>query len=473
MKLRKIFTSVIAGVLAVGMMATAASCELISGFLPGLDSANSSSSTPEQVEKKSYQLTGEYKENLAALGGGFDFLLNLNDDGSAVLARYNPFSYNGDDAATNRAYDAEYMKGTWKAAKKDGVDCLQIKLAVHNEDGTTTNDVTAYAYDVAGVYSFELNFPLVVGMSFTRTCTLSGGESKVYADANAFIQAKKLTFEAPANIARFDSVNEEGEKTNGTVYVQEDGTLLAYSGYTHFATGAYTKSTEGETVNFGITMEGKEVEVTVEGNKASFSCVYSMGGGYDITYNFVCEDISVLPNLGAAASTEVKYLGSYGEGNYSITILSETECKYANEAYVSMGLTGFECTYTKDANGTLTLTVKEEPTNPMLQGVWAGMQALTWTITGENTMAVKYFGTSGDATYSITILSDTECKYANEAYVSMGLSGFECTYVKAEDGTLTLTVKEEPTNPMLQGVWAGMKDITWKLGAGATMTTVA
>ena len=106
MKLRKIFTSVIAGVLAVGMMAMAASCELISGFLPGLDSANSSSSTPEQVEKKSYQLTGEYKENLAALGGGFDFLLNLNDDGSAVLARYNPFSYNGDDAATNRAYDA-------------------------------------------------------------------------------------------------------------------------------------------------------------------------------------------------------------------------------------------------------------------------------------------------------------------------------------------------------------------------------
>ncbi len=464
MKLRKIFATLIAGVLAIGMMATAASCF-------GPDETESGSSQQEAV-KKSYQFVGEFKENLAALGGGFDFMLDLKDDGSAVLARYNPFSYNADDAATNSAYNAEYMKGTWKEAQKDGVDCLQIKLAVYKEDGTTTNDITAYAYDVAGVYSFDLNFPLVVGMSFSRTATLSGGETKTYADANAFIQAKKLTFEAPASVALFESVNEEGEKTGGKVYVQEDGTMLAYSGYTHFATGAYTKSTAGEAITFGVTMEGEAVEVSVEGKKASFSYVYSMGGGYDTTYNFVCEDISVLPDLGATAPTEVKYAGTYGEGSYSITILSETECNYANEAYVAMGLSGFVCTYTKDANGTLTLTAKEEPTNPMLQGVWATMKAMTWTITGENTMAVKYFGTSGDATYSITMLSDTECKYANEAYVAMGLGGFDCTYTKAEDGALTLTIKAEPTNAALQGIWAGMKDIQWKLGEGATMTVV-
>ncbi len=468
MKLKKIFANLIAGVLAIGMMATTVACG------GGETSSKPESSTQEPAEKKSYQLVGEYKENLSVLGGGFDFMLNLNDDGNAVLARYNPFTYNGDDAATNTAFTAEYMKGTWKATAKDGVDCLQIKLAVHKDDGTTTNDITAYAYDVAGVYSFDLSFPLVVGMSFTRTCTLSGGETKTYADANAFIQAKKLTFEAPASVAIFESVNEEGEKTGGKVYVQEDGTMLAYAGYTEFATGVYTKSTAGETITFGVTMEGETVEVSVEGKKASFSYVYSMGGGYDTTYNFVCDDISVLPDLGGAdAPTEVKYTGSYGETNYSITILSETECKYANEAYVAMGLSGFECIYTKDANGTLTLTAKEEPTNPMLQGVWAGMKNMTWTVNDkDNTMAVKYFGKSGENTYSITMISDTECKYANEAYVAMGLGGFDCTYVKAEDGTLTLTIKVEPTNQALVGIWAGMKDIQWKIGEGATMTVV-
>ncbi len=460
MKLKKLFAAMLAGVMALGTMAFVTACGEPD---PGPD--------PTPAETKSYQLVGEFKEDLAALGGGFDFMLNLNEDGTAVLARYNPFTYNGDDAATNSAYEAEYMKGTWKEAEKDGVECLQIKLAVYQKDGTTVNDTTSYAYDVAGVYSFDLNFPLVVGMSFSRTCTLSGGETKIYADANAFIQAKKLTFTEPTSVAKFYSVNENGEKTGGTVYVQEDGTVLAYAGYTEFATGTYAKSTSGDSITFALTMEGEKVEVTVEGTKVAFDYVYSMGGGYDTTYTFVCDDVTVIPDNEQSENTEVKYVGTYGENKYSITILSETECKYANEAYVSMGLSGFECTYVIADNGVITLTIKSEPTNPMLVGVWETMKAFTWTVNNkDNSMAVKYFGTAEGTTYSITMYNETECRYANETYVAMGLSGFDCTYVIADDGAITLTIKEEPTNAALVGIWSGMQVINWTIGENATMT---
>ena len=470
MTFKKLTTKLLAGVLALSTVAGLASCSILEQYIPGLKPQDSSSTSEAPVEKKCYQLTGEFKENLAALGNGFDFMLNLNEDGTAVLARYNPSSYDASDAATNRNYNAEYMKGTWKEAQKDGVDCLQIKLAVYQKDGTTTNDITAYAYEVAGVYSFELDFPLVVGMSFTRKTTLSGGEGKTYADGNAFIQAKKLTFEEPASIAKFLSQNEAGKPTGATAYVQEDGTVLMYSGYNEFAQGTYAKA-DG---SFSVTVGETVVEATIEGNKASFEYTYSMGGGYDVVYNFVCEDYTVIPNKGAVAPTEVKYTGTYNGATYSITVTSETECKYANEAYAAYGLSGFECTYTKNQYGQLILTAKEEPTNPMLQGVWAKMKDLKWVLNeADKTMNIKYVGTSGDITCSITILSDTECKYANEAYASYGLA-FECTYTVAENGVITLTVKEEPTNPMLTGIWTNIKGLSWTLNTtNSTMTITA
>jgi hypothetical protein len=470
MTFKKLTTKLLAGVLALSTIAGLASCSILEQYIPGLKPQDSSTTSEAPVEKKSYQLTGEFKENLAALGNGFDFMLNLNEDGTAVLARYNPFNYDASDAATNRNYNAEYMKGTWKEVQKDGVDCLQIKLAVYKEDGTTTNDITAYAYDVAGVYSFELNFPLVVGMSFTRKTTLSGGEGKTYADDNAFIQAKKLTFEEPASVAKFLSQDAEGKPTGGTVYVQEDGTVLMYSGYTEFAQGTYAKA-DG---SFSVTVGETVVEATIEDKKASFAYTYSMGGGYDVVYNFVCQDYTVIPNKGAVAPSEVKYTGSYNGATYSITVTSETECKYANEAYVAMGLSGFECTYTKNQHGQLILTAKEEPTNEYLQGIWAKMKDLKWVLNeADKTMNIKYVGTSGDITCSIVILSDTECKYANEAYASYGLA-FECTYTVAENGVITLTVKEEPTNPMLTGIWTNIKGLSWTLNTtNSTMTITA
>jgi len=51
---------------------------------------------------------------------------------------------------------------------------------------------------------------------------------------------------------------------------------------------------------------------------------------------------------------------------------------------------------------------------------------------------------------------------------------FECTYAIDETThVITLTIKQEPSNEMLKGLWAGMKDIVWTLGDNGAMTGVA
>ena len=234
MKTKKFIVAILAAILAVGAVFAFTACG------PEDDGKDGDTTNPST---KSYQLVGSFTDSLGPLGDGFEFMLNLNTDGTAVLSRYNPYSYDSSDASTNRNFEEKFMEGTWKEAEKDGVDCLQIKLEVRKEDGTTSDASTSYAYDVAGEYSFELGFPIVPGMSFTRNVTLKGGETKKYADANAFIKGTCKTFTPPESVATF-----EDEEKGGTAYVQEDGTVLLYSGYTEFATGTYYKTAD----DFGI-----------------------------------------------------------------------------------------------------------------------------------------------------------------------------------------------------------------------------
>lgn len=362
MKIKKLLVTLLAVVMAVGVMTAVAAC-----------GDPKPTPTPEPTPEKSYQLTGGFRQDLQAMGQGFDFMLDLNKDGSAVCARYNPFSYDSSDAASNRNYTAKFMEGTWKATKKDGVDCLQIKLAVKAEDGTEQNGNTFYAYDVAGVYSFDLNFPIVPGMSFTRDVTLSGGETKTYADANAFIQAKKMTFEAPAHVATFES--KKDEKVNATTYVAADGKVYIYTGYTKIAEGTYTKN---ET-EMKVIISDTPINVTIDGNKGTFAYTYDMGGYGSTTYTFVCEDLTKIPAKGGTPSEQVKYTGTLNETPYTITILSATECKYATK--MAGYDVGFDCTYTINADThVITITIKEEPTNDSLKTVWNGMKDIVWTL---------------------------------------------------------------------------------------------
>lgn len=162
----------------------------------------------QQTAPKSYQFIGAYEEggeNAAMLDCAF--MLDLNEDGTAVASRYMMAQGDHSPAAENPTYTASYLSGTWKAVQKDGVDCLQIKLAYVNEDGTESNSQTCYAYDVAGVYSFEMTFPVVPGMSYSRIATMEGKEEKTYATADEFLKA----YEREA--AEFNYGGEGGEQT--------------------------------------------------------------------------------------------------------------------------------------------------------------------------------------------------------------------------------------------------------------------
>lgn len=367
MKLRKLLVALLAVVMAVGVATAFAACG--DGDKPD---------DKKPANDKSYQLSGEFRDDLQALGNGFDFLLNLNVDGNAVLARYNPFSYDASDAATNANYTAEFMKGTWKAAQKDGVDCLQIKLACHLKDGTTEGDTTVYAYAVAGEYSVDIGFPLLpgMGMSFTRTVSVKGGETKTYADGNAFIQAKKLTFTAPASVTTF-TAKDQGGNTVATLYVQEEGKVLAYFGYSKIAEGTYLKTDTLMTV----TLNNTSIPVTIEENKGSFVYSYNMGYGDPIALTFACDDLTKVPAVQPPVYSGTFTLPYMGETPFTITLLGNTDCKYSTTITMPQGASsfGFDCTYTIK-NNVITMTVKEEPENEQLKQFWGMMKDIVWTL---------------------------------------------------------------------------------------------
>lgn len=376
MKTKKFIVAILAAILAVGAVFAFTACG------PEDDGKDGDTTNPST---KSYQLVGSFTDSLGPLGDGFEFMLNLNTDGTAVLSRYNPYSYDSSDASTNRNFEEKFMEGTWKEAEKDGVDCLQIKLEVRKEDGTTSDASTSYAYDVAGEYSFELGFPIVPGMSFTRNVTLKGGETKKYADANAFIKGTCKTFTPPESIAKF-----EDEEKGGTAYVQKDGTVLLYSGYTEFATGTYYKTAD----DFGIIIEGEEVVVTRDGNKASFTSIYSMGGGFDVEYTYVCDDISVLPEKAKdpaggeeetgevyTATMHESFYGQEAEVTYTLTLIDATNYKITAVAG-KMSLATMTGTYTKDGN-TVTLVAGNTEGSTIASLVNG---KLNWTLGNDGTM---------------------------------------------------------------------------------------
>ena len=331
-------------------------------------------SQPTEGGSKTYQFWGTYEEsgeNASMLNAAF--LLNLNEDGTAVADKYMFANFDASDAATNPTFTASYMSGTWKEVEKDGVACLQIKLAYVDEAGTESNAQTAYAYDVAGVYSFDLTFPVVPGMSYTRVAPMEGKEGQTYADANAFIQAYKQDFTAPEHVGAFTDAD-----NNGTAYLQADGTLLVYAGYDKFADGTWTLA-DGA---IAITLGGEAVDVTMDGNKATFTAERNLGDGNAVTYTFVCEDISALsaPEAPANGGEEPAEEGiaSYEAGGLVLVLLDDTNMKVKYPEY-GMERDGF--TYVLDGD-TLTVTAPGEDVLGAFGQIWTAMGGETWTIDG-------------------------------------------------------------------------------------------
>lgn len=369
MKMKKLLAAVLSATMLGSMLAACGGS--------GSNSQTSGSETSQSGEGgKTYQFWGTYEENgenASMLNAAF--LLNLNEDGTSVADKYMFANCDASDAATNPTYTTSYMSGTWKEVEKDGVECLQIKLAYVDDAGNESNAQTAYAYDVAGVYSFDLTFPVVPGMSYTRVASMEGKEGQTYADANAFIQAYKQEFTAPESVGTFtDATN------NGTAYLQADGTLLLYAGYDKFADGKWALA-DGA---ISITLNDEAVDVTMDGNKASFTAERDMGEGNTTSFTFVCEDISALsaPEAGAQtpaqAPAEAEGIATYEAGDLELVLLDDTNMKVKYPAY-GMERDGF--TYVLDGD-TLTVTAPSEDVMGAFAQIWAGVGAEKWTISG-------------------------------------------------------------------------------------------
>lgn len=374
--MKKFLAILLAAMMLLSLVACGPSGETNATPTPGSDPTEGPAAAKSFQFCGTYEEEGEYASMLAAA-----FLLNLNEDGTAVADKYAFGSYDASDAAGNPSFTASYMSGTWKEVEKDGVACLQIKLACVDEAGNESDNQTAYAYDVAGVYSFDMTFPVVPGMSYTRVATMEGKEEKTYADANAFIQAYKKEFVAPENVGTFTDA-----ENNGTVYLQADGTMLLYAGYDKFAEGTWSLGMTG----LSLTLNGESVEVSMDGMKASFTHSRDVSG-YVTDYTFVCEDITKIAGTGASEGGETggetggdepageEGIASYNAGGLVLVCLDETNMKVKFPEY-NMEREGF--TYVLDGN-TLTVTAPGEDVLGAFGQIWSAMGAEKWTIDGD------------------------------------------------------------------------------------------
>lgn len=175
----------------------------------GQDSANedTKAETSDTEENKddssetktaSYQFIGKYS-GLEDHNIGYAMKMNLYDDGTVEMDRYNYLMRGTEESdmteeeAEEKAYEKAYMTGTWEEGEKDGVECLEITVHAVDEDGNEINEITCYAYDTDGTYGFELTFPLIPGMKYTRAVEMTGNSQMQYADDDTFAAAYKVS----------------------------------------------------------------------------------------------------------------------------------------------------------------------------------------------------------------------------------------------------------------------------------------
>lgn len=364
MKFKKFFLGVFIGILAVASLALGACSN---------DSGNDDEGKDNGPVTISYQLSGvmdgEDLDSFSFAKGAF--WLKLMSDGSIVMDRYSFGNYNTSPAAENDDYIQNYMQGEWEETTRDGVEALSIEIYVLNEAGIKTQSSSATAYNSNGTYTCSLRMEVVSGAGFFRQVSFSGGTT-LYADADEFIEKNAKEFVAPESVAIFTD-----EENGGTVYLQEDGTVLIYSGYSQAASGTWANDKAG---NMTVTVAGTPITVTVDtaADTATFAYEYAIYGDYKINFTFTAK-YSEIPEFGAAVQENV-YTGTYGEQIWTLTLTDDTNCTIST---TMMGFTvPFSGTYAKDANGIVTVTCN--PDNEQLQGIWAGVSNVKWQLNDED-----------------------------------------------------------------------------------------
>lgn len=364
MKFKKFFLGVVIGILAVASLALGA-CSNGGG--------NDDEGKDDGPVTISYQLSGvmdgDDLDSFSFAKGAF--WLKLMSDGSIVMDRYNFGNYNTSPAAENDDYIQNYMQGEWEETTRDGVEALSIEIYVLNEAGIKTQASSATAYNSNGTYTCSLRMEVVSGAGFFRQVSFSGGTT-LYADADEFIEKNAKEFVAPESVAIFTD-----EENGGTVYLQEDGTVLIYSGYSQAASGTWANDKAG---NMTVTVAGTPITVTVDtaADTATFAYEYAIYGDYKINFTFTAK-YSVIPEFSAVVQ-ENTYTGTYGEQIWTLTLTDDTNCTIST---TMMGFTvPFSGTYAKDANGIVTITCN--PDNEQLQGIWAGVSNVKWQLNDED-----------------------------------------------------------------------------------------
>jgi len=408
-------------------------------------SAAADSSSEEATESKTFQFEGKFEE--AGSYASFlnnAFLLTLNADGTCVCDKYAFANYDASDADSNETYTQSYLSGTWKEVEKDGVECLQIKLAYVDANGNESNATTNYAYDIAGEYSFDMTFPVTPGQSYTRTVTMTGKEGNLYDDDNAFIAAYAIEFVAPESVATFvDSEN------NATAYLQEDGTMLLYAGYDQFAEGKWSAA-DGAV---SVSVDGNALEVTNDGQTASFSVDRTIGDS-TVTYNLVCEDTSALVAAAPAASDDAPYTVTVDLGGNETTASLTLNEDGTGVLNVFMD---FAVSYTQIGNAVI-LEPTEELADYAAQ-IWPAIKHVYILNEDKSMLPIENVYEAGDL---VLYLLDEENLRAEMPSYSFAKDGF--TYVLNEEGTeMTVTAPSEEDLGAFAQVWQAMGAEKWTL----------
>ncbi len=473
--MKKILALILSAALMLALVACGGSAPASTSSSAAPAPAKAEEAAPAQAEAaeapaaaKSFQFTGTYVEegaNAAMLNAAF--LLNLNEDGTAVADRYQFAQYDASPAASNPSYQASYMSGTWKEVEKDGIPCLQIKLAYVDASGASSNDQTAYAYDVAGEYSFDLTFPIVPGMSYSRVAPMVGSEQKVFADADAFIAAYKLDFVEPESIAKFAS-------DEATIYIQENGSALLYLGTSQAAEGKWS-SEDG----LKIELDGQTYDVAVDGNAGKVSFSRDRGDGVMVDYEVSCEDVTSFASAEAPAAEAPAAEAPAEDAPYT-------------GATIDLGGNKFDPSLVLNPDGTAKLTVamgmdvlytRVGDVVALVENADAPLEGYGISIFG----AVPHAWKLDDETKTMTALKDAFFFMNDQAQLSFfsedgeqmsialpayGMSADGFTYSLSEDGKVLTVNPPEDLDGGFSQVWSALNISTFNVD-GALLTPAA
>ena len=194
------------------------------------ENSDPSISSPSEVTL-SYQFLGNYYE-VANQYASFDFLGNLNSDGTGTLYTLTGYSDKSRDTLSESPV-------TWKVEEdRDG-----IKTMTFNEEGTGTIE----SYETDGKFTLSLKFTFAG--SYSRTIDFVGSDKIQYKTVEAWRNAvegkafeekepsggdedtKKTSYTFTANAVIIDASSEALKNCAAECVLNGDGTAMARNGY--------------------------------------------------------------------------------------------------------------------------------------------------------------------------------------------------------------------------------------------------